>query len=566
MNPSNAKILLPFIIFAFSFSLHGQNLTLIIKGENSAETKTIDSLGYKKNHESVKTLQTEIFTFQKKIEQKGYIDATSKKLKQKNDSVYKLKFQLNKLYEQIKIKYPSSLIEKKHLKKVSRDYGSNYFIVDFPQIKNSLNYLTEKLADRGDPFINLNLENIQKENNNLLADLKIKENGERKIDSIIIKGYDKFPKAFLKNYAGIKKGDLFSKSDLNKKSKELDNLNFIKVLRDPEIQFTRSKTILYTYLEKRNSNNFEGFLGFSTDEDDQKLKLDGDITLQLTNNLNYGETLGVHYKNNGDEQQHFTAHLKIPYLFNTPIGAQLGLDLYKEDSTYTTNTFDGKLTYQVNSKLELNTGYKQATSTYLLDETAVIIQNNENYNSDFFTIGANYIIRNPENELFPTKTTAELRLGFGKRVSQKYSDIQQQINLDGAHIFNIDPRNSIYLSGTAGFLLSENYLNNELFQYGGIQNARGFEENSLKASIYMGLQTEYRFLLSPNLYAHTIIDYSHLKNDNSETKNDLYGIGFGLGLQTKAGLLKVAFANGKTDGENFKFDNTKVHLSISTSF
>src|SRR5699024_9038667 len=157
------------------------------------------------------------------------------------------------------------------------------------------------------------------------------------IDSIVIKGYEKFPKSFLKNYLRIKPRQLFNKTKLDQKTEALQDLRFAKSVRPPEVLFTKDKTTLYLYLEKENSNNFEGFLGFSTDEETQRLKLDGDISLSLVNNLNYGEELDLHYKNNGDEQQEFNAGLKLPFLFNTPFGLNLKLNLFRQDSTYTTN-------------------------------------------------------------------------------------------------------------------------------------------------------------------------------------------------------------------------------------
>ena len=61
----------------------------------------------------------------------------------------------------------------------------------------------------------------------------------------------------------------------------------------------------------------------------------------------------------------------------------------------------------------------------------------------------------------------------------------------------------------------------------------------------------------------------NLENNISKienTKNTLYGIGLGLGLQTKAGLLRLNFANGKTESQNFEFRNSKIHLSLTAIF
>ena len=95
---------------------------------------------------------------------------------------------------------------------------------------------------------------------------------------------------------------------------------------------------------------------------------------------------------------------------------------------------------------------------------------------------------------------------------------------------------------------------------------RGFEENSIDASLLNSFQSEFRYILSPNLYTHSVLDYAYYENDVLGIKQQLVSIGFGLGLYTNSGLLKVVFANGKTSDQSFKFDNTKVHLSFFTKF
>ncbi|WP_255554207.1 BamA/TamA family outer membrane protein [Mesonia aestuariivivens] len=143
---------------------------------------------------------------------------------------------------------------------------------------------------------------------------------------------------------------------------------------------------------------------------------------------------------------------------------------------------------------------------------------------------------------------------------------QQKIKFSANKIFNINKRNFIYIANHTGFINSENYLNNELFRTGGIQNLRGFQENSIITNFYTFFNTEYRYLLDQNLYTHSIFDFGKFENQNQKTDTNVYSIGIGLGLKTRSGLLKLLIANGKTNNQNFEFKNTKVHLSLTTQF
>ena len=67
------------------------------------------------------------------------------------------------------------------------------------------------------------------------------------------------------------------------------------------------------------------------------------------------------------------------------------------------------------------------------------------------------------------------------------------------------------------------------------------------------------------MYIHSIIDAAYF---NTPIKHDqkLIGMGFGFGLATKAGILKFNLANGKAENQNFKFSDSKVHLSLTATF
>jgi hemolysin activation/secretion protein len=109
-----------------------------------------------------------------------------------------------------------------------------------------------------------------------------------------------------------------------------------------------------------------------------------------------------------------------------------------------------------------------------------------------------------------------------------------------------------------------------LFRFGGLNSIRGFAENSLQAYLTTSLLTEYRYILSPNLYLHSILDYALIKNNsdsgNSDITENLIGIGLGMGIQTKNGLLKLALANGKTKKQQFEIYNTIIHISYNVKF
>ena len=190
------------------------------------------------------------------------------------------------------------------------------------------------------------VKNIVKEGNIILAELDIEIIEKRRLDKILIKGYEKFPKSYVKNYLRLT-SKVFNKDEITTQTKRIDQLRFARQLKDPELLFTKDSTTLYIYVEKVKSNFFDGFIGFNSDEDTGNLKLNGYLDLKLINNLNSGEEFNILWKNDGNKQTKFLADLKLPYLFNSPIGVNAALDIFKRDSLFTTVNTTFKTFYQI---------------------------------------------------------------------------------------------------------------------------------------------------------------------------------------------------------------------------
>jgi outer membrane protein assembly factor BamA len=157
-------------------------------------------------------------------------------------------------------------------------------------------------------------------------------------------------------------------------------------------------------------------------------------------------------------------------------------------------------------------------------------------------------------------------LGFGNRSSNQKDEQQTEIKLTVSKILNLDDKNSFYIRALGNSLLSDSYFINELFRFGGINSIRGFEENSVLASHYGLINLEYRYRLNSSIYIHTITDAAYFDNKLIDSQEKLFGFGFGFGILTKAGLLKLNYANGKSENQKFKFSNSKIHLSLNAIF
>lgn len=558
--------LLSSICILFSLELFCQNIQLKINGINHNETKIIDALNYTKTHNDYTSIVSEIDSVQQTLFKIGYIENKLIHIKKNNDSLFSANMHLKHLFNSISIYYNKSTISPSILNLISNNVFDNYFKLDISEIENALEFLNSKISKNGLPFSKLYLSNIKiKNESNLVANLTIDTNQKKRtINNINIKGYENFPRSYLKHYLKIKPSQIFDLNTIKKKTEQLYSLKFASEIKPPEVLFLKDSTTLYLYLKKAKSNSFDGFLGFGTNENTNNIIFNGYLNLNLTNNLNYGEVFKLIYKSDENNQQTFESKLTLPYLFNSPIGIDLLLNIFKKDSTYTTINQSAKLHYQINAEHKLYSGILSTTSNNLLNESTT--SSITDYKTNFYSIAYQYIKHQPNNLLFPINSQLYLETNFGKRKTLDTHEKQTQLAIDASKIFNLNPKNSLFLRANGTLLDSDSYFENELLRFGGINSIRGFEENSLFSTLFGLINTEYRFLLNNFIYIHTITDLAYFENSISNTKEKLFGYGFGLGLLTKAGIFKLNYANGKTENTKFKLSNSTIHISLTANF
>ena len=553
------------IYTAFFSVFTAQTLRLTTKSNDSTSQHLIDSINHVKKFKDFKSLQEETCHILQILQKIGCLESELETVEKYNDSAYIANYYVGPKYTRIKIFYSNEDFTKKELLRYSNEISESYFIIPFENIEHTLNSLNIDKTKNGNTFARVSLKNIKAfDSKTLTANINVSNGSKRTIDQILIKGYNQFPESFIKYHAGIKKGMTLENSVLIRKNNELNSLDFVTTTKPPEILFKEDSTTVYFYLKKLKNNNFDGILGFSSGEEKQGLTLNGYINLELNNNLNYGEQFSLNYKSDGNEQQNFRVRLSVPYLFKTPLGIETELKIFKRDSTFLTSNQFAKINYQINTKSKAHIGYKSYQSNNLRNEspTNLLV---EDYKSKFLLTGYSFI-KNQNNILFPIKSMFQINFEIGTKNNNSTKESQLRAETLFYYIFNLNLKNSILIKNNSRLLSSDTYLTNELYQFGGVNSIRGFNENSIDASFFTVLNTEYRYQFNNNLYLHSIFDIAYFENQNIALREKLYSFGFGIGLQTTSGIIKFGVANGNTENQDFNFSNTKIHVSITSKF
>lgn len=554
----NRILTLSFIIFS-CLICSSQKLFLKISGESAIENKIIDSISYSPFHLNAKSISDETNLFSQKLNKIGFIENKIFDFKKTNDSTFSAKFKLNKKFEFIHI----YIGENSQLKTALLFTSKNDTIkLSFNEIESFLNESLSKLEKSGFALAKLKLVDIKKRKNYLTAKLDLIFDNKRFLNGIVINGYEKFPKGHYSNLKKLYGNKIFNQETVKQIYSDINKYRFIKQVKYPEILFTKDSTKIYVYLEKVKASTFDGFIGFSNNES-KKIIFNGYLDLTLNNILNSGENFSIFWKSDGDEQKTFNGSVELPYVFKSRFSLKAQLNIFKQDSTFQNTKTAIDLGYFFNYNSRLYIGYQATESSDIQNQNTATISD---FNNSFITTQYEYLKTDSEEFIFPEKTKLVFKTGFGSRKSKFINNNQVYFNLDLKHEFYLNEKNRINLRSQNFYLKSEQYIINELYRFGGINSIRGFNENSLQANQFTSILTEYRYLINPSIYIHSIIDYGYYQDQSIIKKGSLIGLGIGIGLQTKNGLFNIIYANGSSNNEAIKSSNSIVHLSFKTIF
>lgn len=559
---SNRNKILYFLLFlSSSYYACSQNINLEIEFlSNSADVSNYKKI--KKNAVEFTDLEKIIDVSIDSLKKQGYFKARVKEITKKDSFNYNSIIELNEQFNNIYIYDVNKVII--YEDKIRKIDNKEYYTVEINELESFLKETTKRLADRGYPFNKIKLINIKEiDNSSISANLNVDLGEKRTLDKIKIKGYEKFPKSFTKQYLKLLTEETFDFEKIKEKSKKINNLGFVRQTKDPEVLFKKDSTITYLFIEKTENNSFDGFIGFATNEESNKLELNGYVNLKLSNTLNYGEEITLDYKSTDNEDKFFKTNIIAPFVLQSPLGLELSLNLTKKDTSYTKDEQSIGVNYLTKNKhgISLHLSYLNSVSNL-----TIVNQSIKDYNSKFQKIRYSYLEPNINNKLIPIKFLNTLEFSIGERRDNTNTRKQIKYKTKTYNNFKITNKSSIYLNFESYGLISTNFYQNEMLLFGGINSIRGFEENSIAANKLFMINSEYRFTIDNNIYINTILDSAYYENSLSDIKGYIYGLGLGLNINTNSGVFKINYANGVKKGEAVDLKLSKIHVSFSNTF
>jgi translocation and assembly module TamA len=545
------------------YTANSQELELKIVPKDSLNNLVLKSIDYAQIHLTEKSLISEIDSVSFQLQKRGYLNNHLEEFKQ-NDSIYTAHYIIGDKTDLLKVYYDTGIIPKDIIRSRVTTINEEYFTTTIDQVSLILNEIVNYLESNGNTFVEVSLKNLITVEVGFEAKLSINNLKNRSIDNIVVKGYSKFPKSFIKHYLNLQKGTIFNSNKITQISDAINSLEFVSEIKPPEILFTKDSTSIYLYLQKNKSNVFDGLIGFSTNEKG-KLEFNGHFDLALNNAFNGGESIAVKWKSNGEDQKLFSLKLETPFIFNSNITPEMSFDIYKQDTTFLNTKASIDLKYILNPQTIVAAKYQSENSN---DLTTTDSQSSiREFKNNFYGVSF-------EKNIFDTKRNYQNKFFFrldaiwGNRtlISESLNTDQSKYELTTYYNWSLNQKNSIFIQNHSALLISDELFTNELFRIGGTNSIRGFNEQSIFTSSHTILNLEYRYHLYNSSYLFSITDFAYINNDLLNNDTQLYSFGIGYEYKLKNGVINLSYALGKETDIPIDIDNSRFHIKFFQFF
>jgi len=539
------------MLLAFNF-VYSQQYILEFKNTTESEKKT-------KKYKSYKDLILAIEDTLVLIKKQGFYDAKVNSLIRKDSFNYEVILNKNQMVQYIEISNKLEFDE--NIVKILNKYTENGKLIRFKQIESVTKEITEILSEGGYPFGKVGFINYKLVNpTTIKLEMEIQYGSKRNIDKVIVKGYENFPKNFIKNIFKPGKSNSLDVDKALSLANKIDKTGFARNIKDPEILFTKDSSSLYLYIDKIRRNIFDGFLSFDTDENSGRINIEGYAKINLINTFNGGEKINFDFRSQKNQDRSLNSDVYIPYVFGSPLNLKYGLNLIQRDSSYTSNEnlIDIDMVFgNIRSGLGLQTN--KSTS-----EEA--IENVENFKSKLINVFSEYIILDNSDQLIPELFKISLRYGSGLKEQSGEKTNFSKYSVELHRKFNLSSKFKLQSSITRRKINSKNLVNNELLRFGGYNSIRGYDENSIFTDGYTLLKTSLNYYLNDTIYIYTIFDLANYSNEILDLDEDIYSGGLGFSSRTENGIISISYSKGNRWGNSFNLKNAKINVIFITFF
>lgn len=447
------------------------------------------------------------------------------------------------------------------------------------QLQKSIKNILDESERRGFPFAEIIIKSIYfYEEEKKYADVYLSyDKGQSSvINKIEVVGNYKTKDYVITRNAGVKEGDLYTPELVEEIPSRLNKLRFFEPVKTSSIYFnSKNECILKIEVTERQTNNFDGIVGYIPDTKNETGYFTGYVNVNLRNILGTERGIGFRWQQENKYSQELEIKYLEPWLLGYPINLNLGLFQRKQDTTYVQRKLDLGVEY-------IATEYLTASILFAIGLTIPTDRGDSVftvYKSSMNTIGAQLKIDTRDNLYIPTKGIIFVNTykynfknisgpSWAIKPTDKTKFNFQNIEVDFGFYYQLFYGNIVFLGLHGREIKAPFFEISDLYKLGGANTLRGYQEKQFLGNRIFWSNLEYRYLLSETTFGFLFFDTGFFlldeDKDKGVEKKSEFKIGYGIGfnLTTPLGVLVVSYAMGQDDS----FSEGKIHFGLNNEF
>lgn len=441
-------------------------------------------------------------------------------------------------------------------------------------------------ADDGYPFVRVWLQAYPTASPQLAAAIRLDKGALVRMGPLRLPGDPPLRQSFLEAHLGLVPGQPYNASRVRQIGNRLRELPYVALASPPQVLIANDEARIELPLNARPASRFDFILGILPDNlRPDRLIINGFLEGEVYNTFKRGERLAARFEQPRPLTQELRLAVAYPYLPSLPIGIELSLNLYRQDTLFI--NIDGRMgfSYRLPDQGQLQLVFdQQSTNLLQADSAAIAVRGRLPDTLDLSrrSLGLVYAMQRLDYRFNPRsgwEVEAQAAAGFrtiernAQLLAYGYGPLYDSLpgrttqfrwQLSAAAYLPLARQSTLKGALRLATLRSAgSILTNEQYRVGGNRLFRGFDEQSIFTSSYALATVEYRFLLGQNSFFYAFVDQGVLWGDGTDYPT---GAGAGVSFETRAGMLGISLALGRRQGQPFDPGSPKVHLGYVSLF
>lgn len=439
----------------------------------------------------------------------------------------------------------------------------------------TLTYLENHGLPLGRIMIDSLIYNSSNETSEMAISLRLEPGRPVRYGTIRARGNTLTKQSVILRETRLQSGSIYNHSVVGRARENLIRLNFFDRVDPPEIRFMQEEAQIVFPIKEGRPNTIEGVIGYIPAKTEKvKGYFTGRLNLSFRNLFGTGRLLDVFWEKKDPFSQIMKLGAEEPWILSYPVFAGGRFEQVIRDSTYIERNWRLFSRWAPWSTLSL--GIEGGQRSILPDSLSSARQGLAQTRSwvlsgriDFNNL--NDPVNPGQGVHYHTLFTAGRKRHIGPDFLMNQPGWQDVRN---TRLIEVDVelliplfRGQVVYTGLHGVEVKSGERTTPVtdqVRIGGAKTLRGYPEDAFRGDLVAWFNLEYRYFLGRRSRAFLFLDGGMIqrREEDGLIRQDKFGYGFGIRLETRLGLMGVDYGLGEGDG----LMQGKIHVGVSNSF